>query len=128
VRRKPSPVKDIVEQYIHDDKRSNNPPVGLVTVETDNLNGKKTYKFDVHLDPQLEWAGKVEGLSFDVDTVSLHVHQRIDPLTVIQAVKKKELHEQQTLSRYFESSENNPPIREAIEFYKHSLGSLYSSI
>ncbi len=98
-----------VKQYIHDDKRrANNPPVGLVTAETDSLNGKKTYKFDPHLDPQLQWAGKVEGISFDVDTVSLHVHQRIDPLTIIEAVKQKGLQEQQTLVRYFESSENNP--------------------
>ena len=64
--------KDGVEQYIHDEqKRLNNPPVCLVTAETDHLNGKKTYQFDPHLDPQLQWAGKAEGLSFDVDTVSL---------------------------------------------------------
>jgi len=119
---KPS-IENEVKQYIHDDKkRSNNPPVGLVTSETDRMNGKKTYKFDPHLEPQLEWAGKAEGSNFDVDTVSLHVHERIDPLTMIQAVKKKESQEQQTLFRYFESSENNPPIREAIEFYKHPLG------
>ncbi len=100
----------------------NNPPVGLVTAETDHLNGKKTYQFDPHLDPQLQWAGKAEGISFDVDTVSLHVHERIDPLTIIEAVRKKELQEQQTLFHYFETKENNPPIREAIEFYKHSQG------
>ena len=112
-----------VKQYVHDDKRrANNPPVGLVTVESDHLNGKRIYKFDPHLDPQLQWAGKAEGISFDVDTVSLHVHQRIDPLTILEVVRKKELQEQQTLFRYFESPENNPPIREAIEFYKHSLG------
>jgi adenine-specific DNA-methyltransferase len=112
-----------VKQYIHEEqKRVNNPPVGLVTAETDHLNGKKTYQFDPHLDPQLQWAGKAEGVSFDVDTVSLHVHERIDPLTIIEGVKKKELQEQQTLFHYFETKENNPPIREAIEFYKHSQG------
>jgi len=123
VKSRPSHGNEI-KQYIHDNKiRANNPPVGLVTVETDQFTGKKkAYKFDPHLDPELQWAGKTEGTSFDVDTVSLHVHQRIDPLTIIQAVKKKELQEQQTLFRYFESSENNPPIREAIDFYKHSLG------
>jgi adenine-specific DNA-methyltransferase len=115
--------KDEVKQYVHDDqKRVNNPPVGLVTAETDHLNGKKTYSFDPHLDPQLQWAGKTEGLSFDVDTVSLHVHERIDPLTIIEAVRKKELTEQKSLFHYFETKENNPPIREAIEFYKHSQG------
>jgi adenine-specific DNA-methyltransferase len=115
--------QDGVKQYIHEEqKRVNNPPVGLVTAETDHLNGKKTYQFDPHLDPQLQWAGKVEGVSLDVDTVSLHVHERIDPLTIIDAVRKKELQEQQTLFHYFETKENNPPIREAIEFYKHSQG------
>jgi adenine-specific DNA-methyltransferase len=122
--RKRSPVSgNGVKQYIHDDKRrTNNPPVGLVTAETDNLDGKKKYSFDPHFDPQLQWTGKAEGLSFDVDTVSLHVHQRVDPLTIIEVVRKKELQEQQTMYSYFESPENNPPIREAIEFYKHSQG------
>jgi adenine-specific DNA-methyltransferase len=115
--------KDEVKQYVHaDQKRVNNPPVGLVTAETDHMNGKKTYSFDPHLDPQLQWAGKTEGLSFDVDTVSLHVHERIDPLTIIEAVRKKEATEQTSLFHYFETKENNPPIREAIEFYKHSQG------
>ena len=112
-----------VKQYTHKDKkRVNNPPVGLVTADTDQLNGKITYKFDPHLDPELQWAGKTEGTSFDVDTVSLHVHERIDPLTIIEAVKLKKIREQQSLFRYFETPEENLPIREAIEFYKHPHG------
>ena len=75
-----------------------------------------------HSDPQLQWAGKAEGLSFDVDTVSLHVHERIDPLTVIETVRKKEETEQKPLFHWFETKDNNPPIREAIEFYKHNQG------
>lgn len=115
--------REIVKQYIHDSqKRMNNPPVGLVTAETDRINSKKTYQFDPHLEPELQWAGKTEEVSFDVDTVSLHVHERIDPLTIIEAVEKKEFREQQSLFHYFETSENSPPIREAIEFYKHSKG------
>jgi len=112
-----------LQQYTYEDKkRSNNPQVGLVTAETDISEEKKSYSFDPHLDPKLNWTGKVEGMNFEVDTVSLHVHQRVDPLTIIQTVKKKELQEQRTLFYYFESAENNLPIREAIEFYKHSLG------
>ncbi len=50
-----------VENYTHADKeRANNPPVGLVTPETDRDAGKKTYAHDPHLDPQLVWAGKAE--------------------------------------------------------------------
>ena len=113
--------KEDVTQYTHlTETRVNIPPTGLVTAETDPLDGKKTYKFDPHLDPELQWAGKTEGVSFDVDTVSLHVHERIDPLTIIEAVRRKELENQKSLFHYFESSENNLPIREAIEFYKHS--------
>jgi adenine-specific DNA-methyltransferase len=115
--------KDEVKQYVHDEqKRVNNPPVGLVTAETDRLNGKITYEFDPHFDPQLQWAGKKEGTSFEVDTVSLHVHERIDPLTIIEAVRKRAPQEQQSLFHWFETKENNPPIREAIEFYRHSQG------
>ncbi|MGA8903658.1 MAG: site-specific DNA-methyltransferase [Candidatus Bathyarchaeia archaeon] len=115
--------RKFVKQYIHDgQKRINNPPVGLVTAETDHLNGRTTYRFDPNLDPQLQWAGKAEGLSFNVDIVSLHVHDRIDPLTIIEQTRKRELQEQQSLFHYFETRENNPPIREAIEFYKHAQG------
>lgn len=110
-----------VTQYTYEEtKRLNNPPVGLVTAQTDHLNGKKKYQYDPHIDPQLQWAGKTEGTSFEVDTVSLHVHERIDPLTILEAVKSEGLRQQQSLFHYFETPENNPPIREAIEFYKHS--------
>ena len=33
--------------------------------------GRKTYAYDPHLDPQLQWAGKTEPTSFEVPTVSL---------------------------------------------------------
>jgi hypothetical protein len=38
--------------------------------------------------PYLAWAGKAERTSFDVDTVSLHVHERIDPASILSAVRK----------------------------------------
>jgi len=42
-----------IEQYNHKGKkRVNNPPVGLVTPETDRETGKKKYAYDPHLDPQ----------------------------------------------------------------------------
>ena len=71
-----------IEQYEHSDKtRVNNPPVGLVTPATDPDLPRKVYQYDPHLDPQLVWAGKAEHTSFEVPTVSLHVHERIDPRT-----------------------------------------------
>ena len=114
-----------IENYAHAGKeRVNNPPVGLVTPETDRDAGKKTYAHDPHLDPQLSWAGKAEHTSFDVPTVSLHVHERIDPRTVIEAVRKRNgLSAGQAGAKpqmsLFAAPEENPPIRQAIEFYKH---------
>lgn len=114
--------KDEVTQYtFNKETRLNIPQTGLVTAETDPINGKKKYAFDPHLDPELQWAGKSEDTSFEVDTVSLHVHERIDPLTIIDAVRNREPESQKTLY-YFENPENNLPIREAIEFYKHPEG------
>ena len=48
----------------------------------------KTYEYDPHLNPQLQWTGKTERTFFEVPTVSLHVHEPIDPKTIIEAVKK----------------------------------------
>ena len=111
-------AKREIKTYAHTDKeRVNNPPVGLVTPETDQDTGKKTYAHDPHLDPQLVWAGKAEHTSFEVPTVSLHVHERIDPRTVIEAVRKRNGAEPQL--SLFAAPKENPPIRQAIEFYKH---------
>ena len=150
--------KKSVEQYDHKDKtRVNNPPVGLVTPETDGQEKTKTYAYDPHIDPSLQfdpqrsqveqiingglgaesleeakaalakleqlqapylnWAGKAEHTTFEVPTVSLHVHERIDPKTIIRAVRKGNGEAGQR--SLFEFSEENPPLREAIEFYKH---------
>jgi len=114
--------KKPIEQYDHKGKtRVNNPPVGLVTPETDRETGKKTYSYDPHLDPQLVWAGKAEHTSFEVPTVSLHVHERIDPRSIIEAVRKRNGKDYEQAS-FFHLVEENPPLREAIEFYKHKHG------
>ena len=82
--------KKPIENYEHKDKqRANNPPVGLVTPETDRDAGRKQYAYDPHLDPQLVWAGKAEHSSFEVPTVSLHVHERVDAKTILDAVRKR---------------------------------------
>ena len=111
-------TKRQIKNYTHEDKeRVNNPPVGLVTPDTDKDAGTTTYAYDPHLDPQLVWAGKAEHTSFDVPTVSLHVHERIDPCSIIEAVKKRNGADPQL--SLFATPEENPPIRQAIEFYKH---------
>ncbi len=119
-RRRPSQTKRPIESYDHRDKdRLNNPPVGLVTPETDRDAGRKTYAYDPHLDPQLQWAGKAEHTSFEVPTVSLHVHERIDPRTIIEATRKLNGNGAPVQGSLFELPEENPPVRNAIEFYQH---------
>ena len=108
-----------IEQYEHKDKeRINNPPVGLVNENNDIYEAKRTYQYDPHLDPQLNWAGKAEHTSFEVPTVSLHVHERIDPRTIIETVRKKNGSNYEQMS-LFNSKNENPPLRDAVEFYKH---------
>ena len=117
-RRRNYQAKRPIESYDHRGKeRLNNPPVGLVTPETDRDGRRKTYAYDPHLDPQLQWAGKSEHTSFEVPTVSLHVHERIDPRTIIEATRKR--NGGPTQSSLFELPEENPPVRSAIEFYQH---------
>jgi len=112
-------TKKQIEQYEHSkDERANIPHVGLVTPASDPDTGeKKTYQYDPHLDPQLQWAGKAEHTSFEVPTVSLHVHERIDPKTIIETVKK-EKDDGGQMSLFSEKK----PLREAIDFYKHKEG------
>ena len=73
-RRRSKTGRDIATSQHPDRERVNNPPVGLVTPETDRDAGEKTYAHDPHLDPQLSWSGKAEHTSFQAPTVSLHVH------------------------------------------------------
>lgn len=141
-----------------DKERVNNPPVGLVNAKTDKDAGKKTFSFDPHIDPSLQfdskrsrvekiiddgvaadslesakqslfklqklqkpylnWAGKAERTSFEVPTLSLHVHERIDTRTIIETVRKRNGQPDDQLS-LFQQPEENPPLRDAIEFYKH---------
>ncbi|MBE7491076.1 MAG: site-specific DNA-methyltransferase [Planctomycetes bacterium] len=112
-----------IEQYDHDEaKRLNNPDVGLINASTDpdKTPAKKTYAYDPHLDPQLHWAGKAEHTSFEVDSVSLHVHERIDPLTIIQAIKRKNGGPKQFA--LFERPSEKLGLRDAIDFYRHAHG------
>jgi adenine-specific DNA-methyltransferase len=119
-RREKTESKRRIESYEHRDKqRVNNPPVGLVTPDTDPDTGaKNTYAYDPHLDPQLQWAGKAEHTFFEVPTVSLHVHERIEPRTIIEAVRKRNA-DGWVQGSLFET-ERREPLREAIEFYKHA--------
>ncbi len=76
--------------------------------------------------PYLNWTGKAERTTFDVETVSLHVHERIDPASILSAVRKK-LNEGTRKSEFmqpdlFAAPFENLPLRDAIDFYKHERG------
>jgi adenine-specific DNA-methyltransferase len=154
-----------VLSYRHDDKRKNNPHVGMVDVQNDSEEEKTTWAYDPHLAPELQfdparaaietlidnalasddsdtmrtalkelkrlqtpflnWSGKAERGSFEVDTVSLHVHERMDPATILAAVRKRlatgqgEKVDTGFQSDMFHAPFENLPLRDAIDFYKH---------
>lgn len=77
--------------------------------------------------PYLDWAGKAEKTTFDVDTVSLHVHERIDPASILSAVRKELKKEKSKAAPsgqlgLFNAPFENLPLRDAIDFYKHDRG------
>ena len=107
-----------VESYSHKGKkRKNNPPVGLVSSATDKLNGRTKYQHDPYIDPYLSWAGKKEGTEFEVQNVSLHIHERIDPKRIIKSFLKEDTNPKQP--SLFEQPDNDPPLTKAIDFYRH---------
>lgn len=109
----------LVEIYEHKgSKRLNNPQVGLVNTKTEKEEKRKTYQHDPHINPTLQWAGKAEKTSFEVPTLSLHVHEKIDPRTVIEAVKKSPEKIWQQLN-LFNKPINKLSFIKDIEFYKH---------
>ncbi|MGY0619875.1 site-specific DNA-methyltransferase [Lysobacter sp. A378] len=150
--------------YQHDQKRKNNPDVGMVTPDNDPELPKAKWTYDPHIDPALQfdmgraqieklvdealasgdeavmraaleqlkrqaepylnWTGKSERTSFEVDTVSLHVHERIDPSTILSAIQKQvKGGDGDDQGDMFQAWFERPlPLREAVDFYKHDRG------
>lgn len=90
--------------------------------------------------PYLQWTGKAERTSFEVDTVSLHVHERIDAMSILSSVgKRKNAINSVAASAggagargqkppnffqpgLFEAPFESVPLRAALDFYKHDRG------
>lgn len=77
--------------------------------------------------PYLNWAGKAERTSFEIDTVSLHVHERVDPATILANARKrlkgeKKAEEVWRQSDLFAAPFENLPLRQALDFYHHEKG------
>jgi adenine-specific DNA-methyltransferase len=77
-------------------------------------------------EPYLNWAGKAEGTSFSVDTVSLHVHERVDPATILANARKRLKGEKAGAAwrqaDLFAAAFENLPLRQALDFYHHEKG------
>ena len=90
-----------VKDYRFGEKRKNAPESGLVSYSKEKRESKR-YEFDPHLDPQLIWAGKKEHTSFEIDTVSLHIHERLSTQAILQSVLRKQEWTQTTLNMFAE--------------------------
>ena len=115
-----------VDSYTHDGKtRVNIPPVGMAQYDTAE-EPLKTYEYDPHIDPSLQWAGKAERTSFEVPTSSIHIHESVKPLKIISSLLNKyqstEYTKGQTTLWHEESpAERMKRRRESIEFYQHGV-------
>ena len=76
--------------------------------------------------PYLNWTGKAERTSFEIDTVSLHVHERVDPATILANAAKrlngKDATAQWQQQDLFAAPFENLPMRKALDFYRHEKG------
>jgi len=116
-RRRRTKSKKQVGDYRHDEaRRKNNPPAGIAPTYEVRERRATSYAYDPHLDPQLQWGGKAEHTSFDVDVVSLHIHERISTRAILDAVRRPEPLQ---LSLF---GETPLPLNQQIEFYQHEVG------
>jgi len=105
-----------VKDFRHEEaRRKNNPPAGIAPTYEVRERRTTRYAYDPHLDPQLVWAGKAEHTSFEVDVVSLHIHERISSRAILEAIKKPE-------PQFSLFGETPLPADQQIEFYQHEVG------
>ena len=65
-------------------------------------------------EPWLQWTGKAEHTSFDVDSVPLYIHERISTQAILRAVRREEV--QKSLF-----GDPEMPLHEAVESYLHPM-------
>ncbi|ADB47476.1 site-specific DNA-methyltransferase [Acidaminococcus fermentans DSM 20731] len=112
-----------IDAYDHlDKKRTNNPPIGIAKFDR-VAEDITTYQFDPNLDPTLEWAGKAEGVSFDVPDTSIHIQESIKPSKILRPVQViGDDFENPQMSLFGEDPlEKQRRRRDALEFYKHGV-------
>ena len=97
--------------YRHDETRLNNPPAGIAAMNPVPL-ARKRYAYDPRIDPQLQWAGKAEHLAFEVETVPLHIHERVAPAAMIESLRNGPVQASLFADPEFD-------LNQAVEFYQH---------
>ncbi len=97
-------------------QRKNNPPAGIAPTYEIKERRTTSYSYDPHLDPQLIWSGKAEHTSFEVDVVSLHIHERISTAAILRAVRRPEPVQFELLG------EKPLPADKEVQFYQHEVG------
>ncbi len=106
-----------VRDFRHADaRRTNNPPAGIAPTYEVHERQTTHYAYNPHLDPQLVWAGKAEHTSFDVDVVSLHIHERISTRAILDAVRRPQPPQ---LALF---GETPLPADKQVQFYQHEVG------
>ena len=73
-----------IEAYRHEKETRKNAILVRLAFYNISKPKPKKYAYNPRLDPQLVLSGKAEHTSFEVPTVSLHIHERIAPETIIQ--------------------------------------------
>lgn|SRR5262245_36610612 len=76
------------EDYRHQ-ARTNNPERDFRAFDQ-KVDRRIRYKYDPHLNPQLVWASKTEHASFEVDTVFVHIHDRVSTLAILKALQRED--------------------------------------
>ena len=107
--KKPQSVK--IESTKHSNERLNNPEIGLVRKK--DREGSVKYSFDPNVSPHIDWASKAEHVSFEVPLVSLHIHERIEPQSIIEGFLRKQGQRESIFD------DLQLPLDKALEFYQH---------
>jgi len=110
--------KDL-RSYLHDKKdRSNNPQVWLVSLDTDIDPTITDYIIENRAEPSLKWVDDRETGKISVPNLSLHIHEKIDPLEFLKRIitSSKKLEKQQSLFNFISKE---IPASDISKFYQY---------
>ena len=115
-------IREVTAYDHHEKKRTNNPTIGMARY--DRVAEESThYMHDPHIEPSLDWAGKAEGMSFDVPATSIHIHESIKPSKILRSVESiGDDYESQEINLFGDDPiEKRRKQRDALEFYQHGV-------